>query len=147
MILTLRSFAVQTRILSKECNIIADVYVRSTAQDDVKFARHPELGATHVDTCVNVGGICNAYLKSFSGSINVDKRLRNKCAMTCFGKKVLSLGGELERGCNNVDNVILEPSPAFVTFANAHEQLLPLTKREGNSFNDTVFSRFTKVKM
>ena len=68
MISTLRSFAVQTRILSKECNIIADVYVRSTAQDDVKFARHPELGATHVDTCVNV-----------------DKRLRNKCAMTCIG--------------------------------------------------------------
>ena len=63
--------------------------------------------------------------------------------MTCIGKKVLSLGGELERGCNNVDNVILEPSPAFVTFANAHEQLLPFTKREGNSFNDKVFSRFT----
>ena len=86
MILTLRSFTVQTRILSKECNIIADVYVRSTAQDDVKFVRHLELGATHVDTCVNVGGICNAYLKSFSGSINVDKRLRNKCAMTCYLK-------------------------------------------------------------
>ena len=54
------------------------------AQDDVKFARHPELGATHVDTCVNVGDICNDYLKSFSVSINVDNRLRNKCAMTCF---------------------------------------------------------------
>jgi len=71
------------------------------------------------------------------------KRLRNKCAMTCIG------------------NTIQEPSPAFVTFANAHEQLLPqhkadrvthiaqlcgslcLTKREGNSFNDKVFSRFT----
>jgi len=34
-----------------------------------------------------------------------------------------------------------EPSPAFVTFAHAHEQLLPLTKREGNSFTDTVFIR------
>ena len=53
------------------------------------FFHHEErsdIGATHVDTCVNVGGICNAYLKSFSGSINVDKRLRNKCAMTCYLK-------------------------------------------------------------
>ena len=58
-------------------------------------------------------------------------------------KNVLSLGGELERGCNDIDNIILEPSPAFVTFAHAHEQLLPLTKREGNSFSDKDFSRFT----
>ena len=53
------------------------------------FCHHEErsdIGATHVDTCVNVGGICNAYLKSFSGSINLDKRLRNKCAMTCYLK-------------------------------------------------------------
>ena len=28
---------------------------------------------------------------------NVDKRLRNKCAMTCLGKKVLSLGRESKR--------------------------------------------------
>ena len=34
MISTLRSFAVQTRILSKEYNIMAGCYVRSTAQDD-----------------------------------------------------------------------------------------------------------------
>ena len=34
MISTLRSFAVQTRIFAKECNIIAEGYVRSTAQDD-----------------------------------------------------------------------------------------------------------------
>ena len=53
----LRSFAVQTRIFAKECNIIAEGYVRSTAQDDENL-----------------------------------NRLRNKCAMTCFGKKVLSLG-------------------------------------------------------
>ena len=43
---------------------------------------HPELDATHVATCVNVGGICDDHLKSFSGTINVDNRLRNKCAMT-----------------------------------------------------------------
>ncbi len=29
-------------------------------------------GATHVATCGNVSGICTDYLKSFSGSINVD---------------------------------------------------------------------------
>ena len=46
----LRSFAVQTRIFAKECNIIAVGYVRSTAQDDENL-----------------------------------NRLRNKCAMTCFG--------------------------------------------------------------
>ena len=58
----LRSFAVQTRIFAKECNIIAEGYVRSTAQDDENL-----------------------------------NRFRNKCAMTCFGKKVLSLGRESKR--------------------------------------------------
>ena len=33
---------------------------------------HPELGATHVANCDNVGSICNDYIKSFLGSINVD---------------------------------------------------------------------------
>ena len=47
----------------------------------------------------------------------------------------------------------IEPSPAFVTFADAHEQLLPLTKREGNRtsigdmnqhpFSHKVYSLFT----
>ena len=36
------------------------------------LTRHPELGATHVATCDNVGSICNDYIKSFLGSINVD---------------------------------------------------------------------------
>ena len=35
----LRSFAVQTRIFAKECNIIAEGYVRSTAQDDENLHR------------------------------------------------------------------------------------------------------------
>ena len=35
----LRSFAVQTQIFAKECNIIAVGYVRSTAQDDEKLNR------------------------------------------------------------------------------------------------------------
>ena len=120
MISTLRSFAVQTRILSKECNIIADVYVRSTAQDDVKFARHPELGATHVDTWGNVGDICNDYLKSFSGSINIDKRLRNKCAIVCIDKNSSLLG---ERASVRVKRV---------THA-----------REGDNFSNKVFSPLT----
>ena len=52
---------------------------------------------------------------------------------------------ELDSGSINADlNVAeMEPSPAFVTFAPAHEQLLPLTKREGNSFTDKVYSLFT----
>ena len=104
MISTLRSFAVQTRILSKECNIIADGYVRSTAQDDVKFARHPELGATHVDTCVNI-----------------DKRLRNKCAIVCVGKNIFFLGRESKRSS--------ETSYAC--------------EREGNNFFNKVYSLLT----
>ena len=44
----------------------------ANAQDDEKFACHPELGATHVATCVNTGSICTDYLKNFSGSINID---------------------------------------------------------------------------
>ena len=52
---------------------------------------------------------------------------------------------ELDSGSINADLSVgkQEPSPAFVTFADAHEQLLPLTKREGNIHTDTVFSRFT----
>ena len=53
---------------------------------------HPELDATHVATCVNVGGICNDHLKSFSGTINVDNRLRNKCAIVCVGENSSLLG-------------------------------------------------------
>ena len=60
------------------------------------------------------------------------KRLRNKCAMTCFGKKVLSLGREskrssktsyaCERGLKH-ELINNEPSPEFLT--------------------DKVYSRFT----
>ncbi len=52
---------------------------------------------------------------------------------------------ELDSGSINVNLSVgkVEPSPAFVMFADAHEQLLPLTKREGNSFTDKVHSLFT----
>ena len=91
------------------------------AQDDVKFARHPKLGATHVANCVNVGGICNAYLKSFSGAINIDKRLRNKCAIVCVGKNIFFLGRESKRSS--------ETSYAC--------------EREGNNFFNKVYSLLT----
>ena len=99
----LRSFAVQTRIFAKECNIIAVGYVRSTAQEDENL-----------------------------------NRLRNKCAMTCFGKKVLSLGREskrssetsyaCERGLSH-ELINFEPSPEFLSSS-------PLT---------ILFSLFTKI--
>ena len=76
--------------------------------------------ATHVATCVNVGGICNDHLKSFSGAINVDNRLRNKCAIVCVGENSSLLG---ERASVRVKRV---------THA-----------REGNNFSNKVFSRFT----
>ena len=78
----LRSFAVQTRIFAKECNIIAEGYVRSTAQDDENL-----------------------------------NRLRNKCAMTCFGKKVLSPSGDGKEGS--------------------------VGEMKENNFNDKVYSLFT----
>ena len=82
MISILRSFAVQTRIFAKECNIIAVDYVRSTAQDDENL-----------------------------------NRLRNKCAMTCFGKKVLSPSGDGKEGS--------------------------VGEMKQNNFNDKVYSLFT----
>ena len=58
------------RGLSHELNNRLDCH--AIARNDEKNLCHPELGATHVAHCDNVGDICNDYLKSFSGSINVD---------------------------------------------------------------------------
>mgnify|MGYP007004245525 CR=1 FL=1 len=69
---------------------------------------------THVAPCDNIGDNLTCHPEFNSGSINADVNIAKQ-----------------------------EPSPAFVTFADAHEQLLPLTKREGNNFNDADFSRFT----
>ena len=63
----------QTRILSKEYSFVAGDYVRSTARNDVK--RHTEDNSPKYRM---VG-------KIYQCLTNVDKRLRNKCAMTCFG--------------------------------------------------------------
>ena len=60
----------QTRILSKEYSFVAGDYVRSTARNDVK--RHTEDNSPKYRM---VGKIYHCLT-------NVDKRLRNKCAMT-----------------------------------------------------------------
>ncbi len=60
----------QTRILSKEYSFVAGDYVRSTARNDVK--RHTEDNSPKYRM---VG-------KIYQCLTNVDKRLRNKCAMT-----------------------------------------------------------------
>ena len=72
---------------------------------------------------------------------NVDKRLRNKCAMTCFGKKVLSLGREskrssetsyaCERGLKH-ELINNEPSPDFLSSSQLTKKFNHRTEREGN---------------
>lgn len=58
------------------------------------------IGATHVALCDNIGFYFINWCRVFRYT---------PLAMTCVCKKVLSFGGELERGCNDVDNTILEP--------------------------------------
>ena len=81
-------------------------------------------------------------------------------AMTDVGKKVLYLGGhkfepvkhcepcetacrmaELERGCNNEDNALLEPSPEFLSSSQLTKKFNPLTEREGKSLAASLLSR------
>ena len=72
--------------------------------------------------------------------------------MTCVEENILSLGGE--SGCLNEVNynherglkhelINNEPSPEFLSSSQLTKKFNPLTKREGNNFIDTVFSRFT----
>ena len=58
----------------------------------VKFTRHPKLGATHVANCVNVGGICNDHLKSFSGAIILIKDCATSAQLSVLGKISSFLG-------------------------------------------------------
>ena len=69
---------------------------------------------------------------------NVDKRLRNKCAMTCVEENILSLGGE--SGCLNEVNynherglkhelINNEPSPEFLSSSQLTIHHSPLLKR------------------
>ena len=111
----------QTRILSKEYSFVAGDYVRSTARNDVKC--HTEDCSPKYRMVGNDVGLesptysCNSHPELNSGSINLDKRLRNKCAMT-------SVGDMKE---NNFSDKV---HSLFTT----HHSLI---------HNDTIFSRFT----
>ena len=130
----------QTRILSKEYSFVAGDYVRSTARNDVK--RHTEDNSPKYRM---VG-------KIYQCLTNVDKRLRNKCAMTDYGHAEL-----VSVSCG------LNPSPAFQAPSaqgrqgHTHRTALrfPLSPQvargkirnvedmKGNSFTDKVYSLFT----
>ena len=80
----------------------------------------------------------NVILSRSEGSHNIEI-LRSLCSLRMtWGKELnvfsLSKGeGQGEGFITNLRNeLIKKPSPAFVVFANAQTQLLPLTKREGN---------------
>ena len=130
----------QTRILSKEYSFVAGDYVRSTARNDVNC--HTE------DNCPKYRMVSKIY----QCLTNVDKRLRNKCAIVCVGKNILSLGGE--SGCLNEVNynherglkhelINNEPSPEFLSSSQLTKKFNPLTVREGNCFTNKVNSLFT----
>ena len=80
----------QTRILSKEYSFVAGDYVRSTARNDVKC--HTEDNSPKY----------RMISKIYQCLTNVDKRFRNKCAMTNYGHVEL-----VSASCG------LNPSPAF----------------------------------
>ena len=67
-------------------------------------------------------------------------RLRNKCAMTCFGKKKSSLLGDTSSSrCNIVSRARLRAE-----WLRASVRVKRVTHaREGNNFTDTVYSLFT----
>ena len=76
----------QTRILSTEYSFVAGDYVRSTARNDVKC---------HTEDCSPKYRMVG---KIYQCLTNVDKRLRNKCAIVCdlfprpFGERVRERG-------------------------------------------------------
>ena len=73
--------------------------------------------------------------------------------MTCV-EKILSLGRELERGCDDVDNAILKilprisnahiyPQKTAATLARGEEKEESVGDMNRNIFADTVYSLFT----
>ena len=128
----------QTRILSKEYSFVAGDYVRSTARNDVNC--HTEGNSPKYRM---VG-------KIYQCLTNVDKRLRNKCAMIDYGHPEL-----VSVSCG------LNPSPAFQapspqvargkvsSVGNMKENIFSnmvyslFTTHHSLIYNDTVFSRFT----
>ena len=111
----LRSFAVQTRIFAKECNIIAVGYVRSTAQDDENLNRLRNKCAM-----TDYG---HAELVSASCGLNPSPAFQAPSPQVARGK-IRSFG-------NMKENIFLNTVHSlFIT----HHSLIN---------NDTDFSRFT----
>ena len=117
--------------------------------NSLKPSHIKEFSAMHVALCVNVGSYfinwCRDWLRCLDAWMQRGK--------VCYGNKnVLSLGGESgclnevsynhERGLSH-ELINFEPSPEFLSSLKRTKKFYPLTKREGDNFNDTVFSRFT----
>ena len=80
----LRSFAVQTRIFAKECNIIAEGYVRSTAQDDENLNRLR-------NKCAMTCGLCpRPFGESFRGYLAAS--LLSRLAAFTLAEVLVTLG-------------------------------------------------------
>ena len=112
----------QTRILSKEYSFVAGDYVRSTARNDVK--RHTEDNSPKY----------RMVSKIYQCLTNVDKRLRNKCAMTNYGHVEL-----VSASCG------LNPSPAFQAPSPqvARGKVSSVGNMKENIFSNMVYSLFT----
>ena len=112
----------QTRILSKEYSFVAGDYVRSTARNDVK--RHTEDNSPKY----------RMVSKIYQCLTNVDKRLRNKCAMTNYGHVEL-----VSASCG------LNPSPAFQAPSPqvARGKVSSVGNMKENIFSNMVNSLFT----
>ena len=93
------------------------------------LTRHSELGATHVATCDNVGSICNDYIKSFLGSINVD--LNPSPAFQ-------APSAQGRQGHTHRTALRFPLSPQV-----AREKIRSIGNMKENIFSNMVFSRFT----
>ena len=72
----------------------------------------------------------NVFSLLFSSHLNVCQKY-NVTLNLIQGLYRFRLGGRNDRGKCTRKELIKKPSPAFVVFAGAQTQLLPLTKREG----------------
>ena len=129
----------QTRILSKEFSFVAGDYVRSTACNDVNC--HTEDNCPKYRMVGDDVGLesptysCSGHPELNSGSTNVDKRLRNKCAMTDYGHAELV----------SVSCGLMNPSPAFQAPSPqvARGKIRSIGNMKENIFSNMVNSLFT----
>ena len=130
----LRSFAVQTRIFAKECNIIAGGYVRSTAQDDENLNRLR-------NKCAMADYVHNG-LVSVSFGLNPSPAFQAPSAQGRQGHTHRTalrfpLSPQVARGkIRSVENMKEN------IFSNMVNSLF--TTHHSLIYNDKVFSRFTK---